>query len=174
MTELFRDLHEAGEPRALGRGLWERRGVMVVLTAVPVLALIGFVGQRTSRSSAAGPAATLSIVAPRVLRGGLLFEARVQIDATRTVQHPRLVLDRGWFEGMQVSSITPNPDSQSARGDGRTVLSFANPLAAGSHTTIWMQFQVNPTNVGHRTDGLELDDAQQRVARIDRTITVLP
>jgi hypothetical protein len=174
MTELFRDLHEAGEPRALTRGLWGRRTMMVVLTAVAVLALVGVFGQRTVHSAAAGPAATMVLDAPRVLRGGLLFQSRVRITATRTVEHPRLVLDRGWLEGMQISSITPDPDGQSSRGDGRTVLTWSDPLAAGSHTTIWMQFQVDPTSVGHRPYGLELDDAQQRLARIDRSLTVLP
>ena len=39
---------------------------------------------------------------------------------------------------------------------------------------IWLQFEVNPTNVGHRSYGIELDDAAARVVRLSPTITVLP
>jgi hypothetical protein len=37
-----------------------------------------------------------------------------------------------------------------------------------------MQFQVNPVNVGRRSYDVELDDADRPVARVERTITVLP
>ena len=39
---------------------------------------------------------------------------------------------------------------------------------------MWMQFEVNPTNVGHRPYGLELDDAETQVAAVHRWITVFP
>ena len=37
-----------------------------------------------------------------------------------------------------------------------------------------MQFEVNPTSAGHRSYGLELDDAETKIAAIDRHITVFP
>ena len=37
-----------------------------------------------------------------------------------------------------------------------------------------MQFEVDPTNVGHRSYGLELDDAETRIAAVRRWITVFP
>jgi hypothetical protein len=39
---------------------------------------------------------------------------------------------------------------------------------------VWLQFEVNPTNVGRRSLALELDDAETPVARIERDIRVLP
>ncbi|MCW2996340.1 MAG: hypothetical protein JWQ18_3835 [Conexibacter sp.] len=172
MTELFRDLAEGDPPRALNRGLWARRAAMTVLAVVVVVALLDVLGQRASRSSAAGPAAALSLRAPKVVRGGLLFESRVEITARRAIDHPRLVLADGWVEGMQVNSVSPDAEGTTSRG-GDVVLSFP-ALRAGERRTIRMQFQVDPTNVGHRSYDLELDDAETALARIDRTLTILP
>ena len=73
---------------------------------------------------------------------------------------------------MQVNSIEPAPASESSR-DGRLVLSY-DKLAAGELLRIWLQFEVNQTNAGHRTYGVELDDASTRLVRLPRAITVLP
>jgi hypothetical protein len=45
---------------------------------------------------------------------------------------------------------------------------------ARDRLVVWMQFQVDPTNVGHRSYDLELDDGDTPIARVDRAITVLP
>ena len=73
---------------------------------------------------------------------------------------------------MQVNSIEPSPESESSR-DGRVVLSYGE-LKAGDLLRIWLQFEVDPTNVGRRSYGLELDDEERPLARIDRSIRVLP
>ncbi|QEC49786.1 hypothetical protein FSW04_20900 [Baekduia soli] len=148
MTDLFTVLAEGDEPLALTRGLWARRLVMTLLLVVAVLALADVFGQRASRSAAQGSAASIAVQAPRVLRGGLLFQGRLVLHATRAVAHPRLVLDRGWFEGIQLSSISPDPASEAPRGD-RVVLSYP-ALAAGAQMTIWFQGQVDPTSTGRR------------------------
>jgi hypothetical protein len=106
------------------------------------------------------------------VRGGIFFQARVEVRAVRAIEHPRLVLDEGWVEGMQVNSIEPAAESESSRG-GRIVLSYGE-LAAGDVLRVWLQFEVDPTNVGRRPYGIELDDAEQPLARIERTIRVLP
>jgi hypothetical protein len=172
MTTLFRHLADGAEPRALSRGLWARRVTMAILALVSVLALIDVFGQRATRTLAAGDAATLALRAPKTVRGGLLFQSTVEVVARRDLEHPRLLLADGWVQGMQVSSISPDPESQVARGDD-LLLTFP-ALAAGRRMTIRMQFQVDPTNVGRRSYDLALDDAETPVARIDRTITVLP
>jgi hypothetical protein len=172
MAELFDDLAGAAPPRALGRGLWARRAVMVVVGAVALLGLLDVFGQRTSRSVAQGDGAALTLRAPKTVRGGLLFESRVEIVAQQAIAHPRLVLADGWIAGMQVNSISPDPESEAARGD-KVVLTFP-ALSAGERSTVVLQFQVNPTNVGHRSYDLELDDAERPLARVDRTLTILP
>ena len=73
---------------------------------------------------------------------------------------------------IQVNSIEPSPVGEASRG-GRVVLSD-DALKRGDRLRVWLQFQVNPTNVGHRSYGVELDDAERPVTRIARKITVLP
>jgi hypothetical protein len=53
------------------------------------------------------------------------------------------------------------------------VLSY-DGLDAGDRLVVWFQFEVDPTNVGHRSYGLELDDAETQIARIHRRMTVFP
>jgi hypothetical protein len=37
-----------------------------------------------------------------------------------------------------------------------------------------MQLQVNPTNVGHRSQNVELDDGTTPLLRIKRNVTIFP
>jgi hypothetical protein len=172
MSELFGDLARAPEPARLTRGLWARRAFMTLFALYALLALLDRFGQTTSTSTSAVPAAKVSVDAPDTVRGGLFFQSRIDIRALRDIQHPRLVLARGWFEGMQVNSIDPQPVGEAPR-DGRVVLSY-DTLKAGDRMTVWLQFEVDPTSFGHRDYGIELDDAEQPIARIDRDLTVLP
>jgi hypothetical protein len=153
-------------------GLAVRRIFMTLFALFALLALLGLFGQRHSSATATGAAATLDLSTPDTMRGGLFFEARIEVTAAQAVQYPRLVFDDGWLEGMQVNSIEPAPDSESSR-DGRLVLSYG-ALEPGDSLRIYMQFEVNPTNVGRRRAGIDLDDAETRIARVDRHITVLP
>jgi hypothetical protein len=170
MTELFSDL--SADERDWTRGLVARRVVLTGFAVFALLALWGLFGQRESDSLATGSAATLRLSAPEAIRGGLFFQSRIEIRATDAIEHPRLVLEEGWLEGMQVNSIEPSPDSESSR-DGRLVLSYGK-LEPGDRLRIWLQFEVDPTNVGRRSYDLELDDATLPLARIDRSITALP
>jgi hypothetical protein len=172
MTDLFRGPAERPESRALTRGLWGRRIVVALFVAIVVLALAGFAGQRGSTDHAAGAQATLSLGAPETVRGGLFFQARVTVVAEEDVEHPRIVLSRGWVEGLQVNSIEPAAQSEASR-DGRLVLSY-DKVAAGDTLALWFQFQVDPTQPGRRDFSVELDDAEQPIARISRQLRVLP
>jgi hypothetical protein len=167
---LFAELER--DDRGVRRGLLARRAILCVLLVVPVLALIGLLGQRHMDSQAAGAQATLRVRAPKTVRGGLFFESRLQIHVLGRIQHPRLVLDQGWLEGMQINSIEPSAQDEDSR-NGRLVLAYSTWLP-GERKTIWLEFQVNPTNLGHRSYGIELDDANTKLARVDRTLTVLP
>ena len=71
------------------------------------------------------------------------------------------MLDEGWVEGMQVDSIEPAPADEESR-DGRLVLSYA-ALGAGDVLKVWLQFEVNPTNV----DELRAEARQQSVGSLD-------
>jgi hypothetical protein len=154
------------------RGLWARRVVLALFCIIAVLALADRFGQRATESQAAGLAARMTLTAPATVRGGLYFQSRVEVHAVREIAFPHLVLDHGWIEGMQVNSIHPEPTGELNR-DGRVVLTY-DKLAAGDDLTVWLQFQVNPTNTGRRSYGIELDDAATPLVRLSPTITVLP
>jgi hypothetical protein len=172
VTKLFTDVAAVPEPRSEIVGLWTRRAVLTIFAAIAVLGLLDVFGQGTTQTAASTPAAVLRVTAPQAVRGGLFFQSRVEVRARRAIAHPRLVLDEGWVEGMQFNSIEPNPVSEASR-DGRVVLSY-DGLDAGRRLVVWMQFEVNPTSAGHRSYALELDDADTKIAAIDRHITVFP
>jgi hypothetical protein len=172
MDEPFEHIaQEHGEP-SQRRGLWARRAMLSVAALLPLAALANVIGQSPSDATTTAPAARLSLSAPKVVRGGLLFQSRVQVVATRDIDHLRLVLGDGWVQDMQISSIEPDPSDESSR-NGHVVLSYGR-LRADDRLVVWVQSQVDPTNTGRRDASLELQDATTSLARIDRTITVLP
>jgi hypothetical protein len=170
MSDTFAQLDR--DPSSAGRGLWARRATMTLLAAIAVVGLFNRYGQRPEENTARAAAATMTLSAPERVRGGLFFQSRLEVRATGAIDHPRIVLDPGWVEGMQVNSIEPAPVGEASR-DGRVVLSY-DALATGDLLRIWFQFEVNPTNVGRRSYAIELDDTEQPIARLDPTITVLP
>ena len=170
MTAAFADIDTS--PARQQRGLWARRVVIALFCAVSALALADRFGQRTTESVAASPGARMTLSAPETVRGGLFFQSRVEIRALREIASPHIVLDDGSVEGMQVNSIEPQPACELSR-DGHVVLTY-DKLAAGDVLRIWLQFEVNPTNTGHRSYGIELDDAAAPVVRLSRSLTVLP
>jgi hypothetical protein len=151
---------------------WQRRGLFLLVCAVPAVGLANVFGQQSVTSRATSPSARLQVDAADVLRGGLLGQARFRVTANASIRHATLVLDRGWIEGMQVNTIVPNPLGQASRGD-RLALDFGH-VPRGGTLVARIQFQVNPTTVGIRPQGVELDDGDRRLVRIDRTVTVFP
>jgi hypothetical protein len=175
MSDEYPDELDAGRHRDLaGRVVepWARRGILLAIVGVIVLALLNVFGQEAEDTTAAAPTATVTLNAPDTVRGGLLFQARIEISASSDVDHPRLVFDRGWLDGMQINTIEPSAVGEASR-DGRLVLSY-DTLAAGDHMTVWIQFQADPTYTGRRSLGFELDDADTPVARLNHTLHVLP
>src|SRR4051812_3954595 len=151
---------------------WIRRGLLGLIAVVLVLGLANVFGQRPSTSRAATPAAVLSVYAPARVRGGILYTARFHVSARRELKQATLVLDSGWFEGMQVNSIVPQPVQEGSR-DGRPVFELGH-IAKGDSSILWIQFQVNPTNIGRRSQDVELDDGAQVISVVHRSITVYP
>jgi hypothetical protein len=151
---------------------WVRRALLGCMAVLPVLALLGVFGQTPSTSSAASPAATLSVTAPTRLRGGLIFQVRVKVVARREIGQLQLSFDRGWWESMSVNSIVPEPSNENSH-DGKIVLSYGN-LPAGKRLVCWIYFQANPTNVGNRSEDVELEDGSRVLARVNRSLTIFP
>ena len=111
-------------------------------------------------------------VAPTTVRGGLIWEARFDVHAVRTIRDARLVLDSDWLEANTVNTIEPSPSQETSR-NGALELELGR-LPAGQRHLLFMQFQTNPTNVGRRTVTVDLLDGNQQLLRISRTLTVFP
>jgi hypothetical protein len=158
----------------VGRG-WHsmvRRGVLLLFGVWAILALWNVFGQHPDTSRASAGFASLQVQSPTRLRGGLIFQTRITIHARSRIDHPTLVLQHGWFESMSVNSIVPDPSSQSS--DGGTLRMVYPALRAGHSSTVWIYFQVNPTNVGHRSEDVTLEGGPGRRIVIRRSVTVLP
>ena len=76
---------------------WLFFAVLVALTAA---ALADVFGQRPTVTATVTPEATLRVRAPAALRGGLMFQARFEVVAHRSIRRPSLVLGPGWLENM--------------------------------------------------------------------------
>jgi hypothetical protein len=153
--------------------IWVRRAVLALLTVFVVAALFNVFGQRPTTVRADVAAATFSLYAPTKLRGGDFMEARFHITAKRDLKKVFLKLDPGWAEGMSLNTVEPSPVGE-ASDNGRLSFELGH-IPAGRSFILFMQFQVNPTNVAwHRPQNVELDDGDTVIATINRTFTVFP
>ncbi|MDX6707720.1 MAG: hypothetical protein QOI48_3566 [Solirubrobacteraceae bacterium] len=166
------DLGRIRDLRGRGSHPWIRRVFLTILGVGVVVASTGAIGQPTQALVTGGAGARLRVEVPDVLRGGLLAHARIVVRAARTISHPRIVLGPGFFEGLQVNTIEPSPQSEASRGR-HVVLSYAE-LKPGDELVVYLQLQVNPTTVGDQDTTVQLDDETEPVARIAHTTTVLP
>jgi hypothetical protein len=158
----------------VGRGweIWLRRGLLGLLVLVVLLALANVFGQRPQTSVVRSAPASLHLYAPARVRSGLLFEARFRVSANRDVKNAVLVLGSGWLEGMSVNTIEPSPTSE-ASANGKLSLTLGH-VPAGNSFVLFMQFQINPTNVGRRPQTVWLYDGRRLLLTLHRTITIFP
>src|SRR3954447_24527374 len=146
--------------------IWVRRALFGLLCVVPLLALLNAFGSRSASSRAAGEAAGLQVNAPARVRGGLLFEAQFHVTARQDIKKAVLWLDPGWLKGMTVNTIEPAP-SEERSANGRLVLELGH-IARGSSYLLFMQFQVNPTNIGRRKQNVQLYDGARKLLELHR------
>ena len=152
--------------------LWIRRALFMLLPLVGVLALLNLFGQRPQSTTAAVSGAELKLYAPARVRSGLLYQARFTITAKQEVKKAILVLEPGWAEGMTINTLEPSPVSEGS-ADGKLLFELGH-IPAGDTYRLFMQFQVNPTNVGRRSADVSLYDGERKLTTIDRTVTVWP
>ena len=154
------------------RHIWYRRALLGVLTVFLVLGAVNVFGQRPAGTTVDSPEASLELYAPTKLRGGVFFEARFTITAHRDVKNALLQLSPGWQESLQMNTIEPVPIGQASRnGD---LLFTLGHIPAGQKFRLFLQFQVNATNVGRRTADVTLYDGGTKLVHIHRVITVYP
>ena len=146
--------------------------LLALIAAVPVLGLANVFGQHSETLTARSAKADLELSAPSHLRGGLLYQARFTIRAHEKLTHATLLLTPGWAEGQTINTIEPSPIAQTSR-DGDLLFTLGT-VPKGQHYTLYLDFQVNPTNVGERREDVELDDGPTVIARVHRSLTIFP
>jgi hypothetical protein len=152
--------------------LASRRVFFLLTTLVLLLGLANVFGQSPTGSTLDAPAARLEVSAPVDVRGGLYFQGRFRITAHRDIEKATLVLGSGWLESMHINTIEPAPVAESSR-DGDLALDFGH-VAAGETITAYLQFQVNPNNVGRRGQHVRLYDDTELLATAERAVTIWP
>ena len=91
---------------------------------------------------------------------------RFTITAHQDVKNALLQLSPGWAEGMQINTIEPGPLGEASRnGD---LLFTLGHIPAGRTFRLFMQFQVDPTNVGRRQQNVSLYDGKALLATLAR------
>jgi len=137
-----------------------------------VLGLGNVFGQAPGSWGRTTPIASLQLSAPSAVRGGLVFQVRVTVDAHVPLAHPALVLSRGYWEQMTLNTHLPEPDAVVATADG--VRASYGALKAGDRLVAWFQFQANPAHFGREHARLALFDGRTPITEIDRTVVAYP
>lgn len=166
------DLGRHAELEGHELGARVKAALLLVLFAIPLLALIGAFGQRPTTTTASAASATLDVSAPPRIRSGLLYTARFTITAREEIRRATLELSSGWLDGMQVNTIEPTPVGEASR-DGRLALDVGH-VPAGDRHVLWIAFQVNPTTTGRRDQDVRLLDGTREIAVARRTLTLFP
>jgi hypothetical protein len=152
--------------------VWIRRALLTLLALAVVAGVLNAFGQRPATSHAASAQARLTVYAPKRARSGLVYAARFRIDAVTDLEKATLILAPGWAEQYTVNGLSPQPETEGS-SNGRLVFGFGH-VRAGRHFTFWLSLQVNPTNVGHRSQTVVLADGDRPIVTVHRTITVWP
>lgn len=142
------------------------------MLALAIAALVGVFGQRPTTDSVSGSEATLRVEGPSALRGGLLFQGRFEVAAAQTIRRPTLLLDEGWFDGITLNTVQPEPTE--TRSENAGIAFEFPPLEAGRTLTVYLEFQVNPTTVGRRSQDVALRDGDRPIEVLERTVTIFP
>ncbi|MGN6371388.1 MAG: hypothetical protein ACTHM1_00105 [Solirubrobacteraceae bacterium] len=149
-----------------------RRILLCCIAVLPILALLNVFGQHATTSVAHTSAIEVHVRAPSRLRSGLIFQVRVEVRAHRDIKALEAVFDRGWWDGMSINSIVPEP-TESSSEEGQVVLHYGK-LEADEKFVFWIYAQANPTTVGKRRQDVEIRDNMTPLAHIHRSITIFP
>ena len=148
---------------------WALLGLVGVFV---VLGLLNAFGQQPQTHTVAANGAELEVYSPQRLRGGLFFMSRFTIRAERELKAATLVLDPGWLEGITLNTLEPSPVGEASR-NGRVALDLGH-VPAGSKHVFFLHFQVNPTEIGRRSQDVDLFDGETQLLHVDRTVTIFP
>jgi hypothetical protein len=151
---------------------WLRRIGLFLLAAFLAVGLANVFGQATGETSVENEDARLILRAPDAVRSGLFYQVMFRVDARRELKEPALVLDPGWVEGFTINTYQPDPVKWQHR-DGRNVLLYG-PVPAGGHLVARLQYQVNTTAIGPRTQNVVLEDEGIPLLQLEHDSFVFP
>ena len=158
--------------QGLERRPYIRWALLALIGLFVLLGLANVFGQRPDTNTVAANGAELEVYAPDRLRGGLIFMARFTIRAEEEIEAATLVLDPGWLEGITLNSVVPSPVGEASR-DGRIAFDLGR-VPAGQKHVFFLHFQVNPTEIGRRSQDIALYDGERPLLEVDRTVTIFP
>jgi hypothetical protein len=155
----------------------EKRPVIrwVLLSLIGVVVLLGLLnafGQKPRQDVASADGVRLEVYSPDRVRGGLYYMSRFTIRAEQEIENATLVLDPGWFEGITMNTAVPGPVGEASR-DGRVAFELGH-VPAGDEHILFLHFQVNPTEIGHRPQDVDLYDGETQLLHVDRDVTIFP
>jgi hypothetical protein len=174
VAELPDQLDRSAHVDLHGRNIepWFRRAGLVLLLGACALGLANVFGQHTHVVWVDSAAAKLTVETPGGARGGLIYQSIFRIDAHRDLAKPTLVLDPGWFDGLTINSVQPDA-AQWGEQEGRNTLTLP-ALPAGDHFVLRVQYQVNPTVLGHRAQNVVLQDGSAPLLTLEHAQTIFP
>ena len=149
-----------------------RWALLSLIGLVTLLGLANVFGQRPHTETVAANGVELEVYSPERLRSGLFFMSRFTIRAQDEIEAATLVLDPGWLEGITLNSLVPSPVGEASR-DGKIALDLGR-VPAGAKHVLFLHFQVNPTEVGRRSQDVALHDGETPLLEVDRTVTIFP
>jgi hypothetical protein len=166
------DLPRHRDFKGKAAGQWLRHAFLLLLTLFVLAALLNAFGARPQTKEAVATAATLKITAPERVRGGLLYQARLQIHANEPIGAPTLVFDKGWIEETTINTVQPEPAETTS--DPKHLKLRYPPLPPARTLDVYISLQANPNDVGTHNADVALYDADEEIASIDRTQVNFP
>jgi hypothetical protein len=149
-----------------------RRAGLLVLLVVCALGLANVFGQHTHALSVDSSAAKLTVETPGAARGGLIYQSIFTIEAHEDLSEPTLHLEQGWFDGLTINTVQPDAVDWGQQ-EKRNTLKLP-PIASGQEFVLRLQYQVNPTVLGRRSQDVVLMDAGTELVRLDHAQTLFP
>jgi hypothetical protein len=154
------------------RSPWPRRVVVTAMLALCVLALLNVFGQVATVTRADAPAVSLTVDSPERLRSGLIYTSVFTVTTHKQLQDLRVVLAPGWFSGVTFNGSAPQAQQESSDANGTTF--EYGQTDADTTMNVYVSWQMNPTTVGSRNQGVALYDGQNLLLTMPRTTVVFP
>ena len=162
------------EPRHVAEGASHGPSVLsfIVLGGVLAWGVSGFAGGRDVDVTQTGPAATLRVHAPSVIRTGEIFESRIEVRAHRPIDKLVVAVTPALWRNMTLNSMTPTPGDETF-GDDLFRFSYGK-VEAGARFEVKLDLQINPALHGENAGRVAIYDGEQRLADVGVATRVLP